>query len=712
MSTLVPGFYGKLPSHGDFVRRRLSGSFVDLWDSWLQSAVAQSKEQLGANWLEIYLGSPLWRFIFTPGVCGPDMLAGVLMPSVDRAGRYFPLTMAVSLPEAVNPLRLATEYDDWFGRAESILLSALDDSVHFELDEFDRQVEACVLEFASPPSLPAGSEATVFPGQGKSWHIGIASVDHLGASLRHLHWKQLGGHFNPLSMWWTNGSEHVAPSALLSEGIPPAASYAAMLDGQWRTRHWPSIQLESVTRIAQRPIPAPGATAEIAQPAAAEQPAQPAASTPTEQPTPSAQAAEPAPEVPAVEAAAAPDAGPAAEPAVEEQPPAAPPHKEIIPEIDPMELIAPDETDTGVPDLEPPSAQPAGLANAQGTLPEPEPEPAIASAPPADIEDTLKQPIPEMDPLDMIDLASGSDTPLDPLEALGLTGGSEDLRVPVAPEGSAVAGGSEPPAEAVVPDAASPVDQRDSQTVPREPHEADITAPRQPAEPAATQPAVSGPVFFSASATHAGNDSDFNEDAVLERRDMALWAVADGGGGHWIGDVASQAVVSELETVAPAAGLGDLADDVKGKLSQAHTYLQKNLELDGQSSDESGAAVAVFAAAESRSACLSVGPVRIYRRRDGVLQNLTPESGPEGGLVGQSSELLVDSRFHKVEVGDWFLVCSRGLYEVLDDKQIEQGFSATSPEEVCERLLSEALSRGAKDNVSVVVVQAASPDES
>ena len=177
MSTLVPGFYGKLPSHGDFVRRRLTGSFVDLWDSWLQSAVAQSKEQLGANWLEIYLGSPLWRFIFTPGVCGPDMLAGVLMPSVDRAGRYFPLTMAVSLPEAVNPLRLATEYDDWFGRAESILLTALDDSVHFELDEFDRQVEACVLEFTSPPSLPAGSEATVFPGQGKSWHIGIASVD-------------------------------------------------------------------------------------------------------------------------------------------------------------------------------------------------------------------------------------------------------------------------------------------------------------------------------------------------------------------------------------------------------------------------------------------------------------------------------------------------------------------------------------------------------
>ena len=309
MKTLIPGFYGKLPSHGDFVRRRLTGSFVGLWDSWLQNAITRSKEQLGTGWLDIYLGSPLWRFVFTPGVCGPDMSAGVLMPSVDKAGRYFPLTMVVNLPDPVNPLPLAAEYDDWFGRAESILLSALDDTERFELDVFDRQVEECVLDFKIPPKLPAGSETTVFPGHNKSWHIGIASVDHLGASLRHLHWKQLGMHFSPLSMWWTNGSEHVSPSAVLCEGIPPAESFAAMLDGNWERRQWPSIHLESVNRLT--PSMAQTLAAEMHPPAEVIVP-QPGRASPI--------------------------------PAATELP-AAPQSQQIIPEFDPMEVTTPQEVD-------------------------------------------------------------------------------------------------------------------------------------------------------------------------------------------------------------------------------------------------------------------------------------------------------------------------------------------------------------------------------
>ncbi|MEZ5600327.1 MAG: type VI secretion system-associated protein TagF, partial [Candidatus Competibacteraceae bacterium] len=65
------GFFGKLPSRGDFIGRHLPKSFVGPWDSWLQTAVAHSRDQLGENWQEYYCTSPVWRFALGPGLCGP-----------------------------------------------------------------------------------------------------------------------------------------------------------------------------------------------------------------------------------------------------------------------------------------------------------------------------------------------------------------------------------------------------------------------------------------------------------------------------------------------------------------------------------------------------------------------------------------------------------------------------------------------------------------
>ena len=43
-------------------------------------------------------------------------------------------------------------------------------------------------------------------------------------------------------------------------------------------------------------------------------------------------------------------------------------------------------------------------------------------------------------------------------------------------------------------------------------------------------------------ATHAGPVRPRNEDSLVQRPELGLWAVADGAGGHGAGDVASQAV--------------------------------------------------------------------------------------------------------------------------------------------------------------------------
>src|SRR5258708_39860674 len=104
------GFFGKLPSHGDFVRRRVADDFVAGWDAWLQRCLAQSRETLGDAWLDTYLTSPVWRFALAPTVCGAAAVAGILVPRVGRVGRYFPLTLVWAPPPAFSTPAIALPF--------------------------------------------------------------------------------------------------------------------------------------------------------------------------------------------------------------------------------------------------------------------------------------------------------------------------------------------------------------------------------------------------------------------------------------------------------------------------------------------------------------------------------------------------------------------------------------------------------------------------
>ena len=74
----IPGWYGKLPSLGDFASRRLPVDFVKRWDAWLQDVVPTAREALGDGWLDTYLTMPIWRFTFLPGLMGASGWAGVV----------------------------------------------------------------------------------------------------------------------------------------------------------------------------------------------------------------------------------------------------------------------------------------------------------------------------------------------------------------------------------------------------------------------------------------------------------------------------------------------------------------------------------------------------------------------------------------------------------------------------------------------------------
>lgn len=203
------GFYGKLPCRGDFLQRRAPMPFVEVWDAWLQECLHASKEQLQDAWLDAYLTGPVWRFVLDAGVCGDDRYAGILVPSVDRVGRYFPLTVVAPLEAGHCPLDVACGASAWFEAAEGLVLDALEAET-LDIDAFDESVA----RLGEPLAAERANESSA---QSLQRAINVFAYPEMSRALK------------PLTLWWTEGSQALRASCLTLRGLPEARAFAAML---------------------------------------------------------------------------------------------------------------------------------------------------------------------------------------------------------------------------------------------------------------------------------------------------------------------------------------------------------------------------------------------------------------------------------------------------------------------------------------------------
>jgi type VI secretion system protein ImpM len=234
MSGATVGFFGKLPSHGDFIERRVGSAFRDLWDDWMQRCIVESQQELAGRWLDCYLTSPMWRFYLCDGVAGQGSYAGVLLPSVDRVGRYFPLTVVVELPVGIPAAEFATAAADWFEEIEQLCADALQDP-DFDLGTFDAALVASADKLSGVDRLQA---APAFPGSSSQWHWPAVSVNAFAAAVSAPLMSMAQGALRPMTMWWTAGSELIEPCVLLNRALPRPDSFAALLAGTWNDGRW------------------------------------------------------------------------------------------------------------------------------------------------------------------------------------------------------------------------------------------------------------------------------------------------------------------------------------------------------------------------------------------------------------------------------------------------------------------------------------------
>ena len=234
----------------------------------------------------------------------------------------------------------------------------------------------------------------------------------------------------------------------------------------------------------------------------------------------------------------------------------------------------------------------------------------------------------------------------------------------------------------------------------------------------------------SAARTHVGTVRRRNEDAVLERAEIGLWAVADGAGGHERGDYASSRIIAVLREVDAVRSGVSLVEEVRGRLAGVNSELRVRAATIGPNA-LIGSTVAVLVIFDDQCCCLWAGDSRLYRMRAGQLRQLTRDQShvqdlvdrgeilPEAAaahpmanivtnLIGAFDRLVLEERRDRLQPGDILLLCSDGLSGALTDAEIVGILAGSALPAAADRLIQRALDQGARDNVSAVVVEYAS----
>ena len=185
IAAVHPGFFGKVPTYGDFVTADLDPRFQNAFDAFLQQGMAAARQSLGERFEPAFLAAPTWRFTMAAGICGPLAMTGLVIASRDRIGRCFPLVVASR--RSLDGMAEQIVYDEnWFMTAEAIGRTGLH-------DDFDLAIFRQKLRRIRPPRDPGDRGGPAATAKG--------------------------------SLWWTTGGPGMRPMELAFEGLPPPVQF-------------------------------------------------------------------------------------------------------------------------------------------------------------------------------------------------------------------------------------------------------------------------------------------------------------------------------------------------------------------------------------------------------------------------------------------------------------------------------------------------------
>ena len=276
-------------------------------------------------------------------------------------------------------------------------------------------------------------------------------------------------------------------------------------------------------------------------------------------------------------------------------------------------------------------------------------------------------------------------------------------------------------------------------------------------------------MLVSATQTDSGRERDMNEDRVWaqvytasEGEPIGLFIVCDGMGGHLGGEVASHWAVeaikqemssiftlkdpratirlSEAELNEVLQGKGDettratvggkIETQMRNAIQKANQVVYKYTVAKPQEAAEAGTTVAMVVVLGRRAIIANVGDSRTYLLRDHQLRQISKDHSLVASLVasgqikpediyhhpqrnmiyrclGQKRQVQIDTFNEVLQPGDYLLLCSDGLWEMVrDEAVIVRLIEATcTPSQACQVLIDAANTAGGEDNIGVAVVK-------
>ncbi|MGE0450355.1 MAG: Stp1/IreP family PP2C-type Ser/Thr phosphatase [Vicinamibacterales bacterium] len=234
-----------------------------------------------------------------------------------------------------------------------------------------------------------------------------------------------------------------------------------------------------------------------------------------------------------------------------------------------------------------------------------------------------------------------------------------------------------------------------------------------------------------------------NEDAFVADSTVALFAVADGMGGHHAGEVASGLAIEAIGAFIRRSsadtdfswpyGIDRSLSYDANRLRTAINLANRRIFRTAESNDDyngMGTTIVAMLVNDGSMAVGHVGDSRLYLLRDGVMRQLTdddswaatilahdPRLNPADiarhpmrnvltNVLGAREQVDVHLSEHALQPGDRILLCSDGLHGVLDDSDLASIVLAQDDvDQVCRDLVAAALDRGSRDNVTALVVR-------
>lgn len=235
--------------------------------------------------------------------------------------------------------------------------------------------------------------------------------------------------------------------------------------------------------------------------------------------------------------------------------------------------------------------------------------------------------------------------------------------------------------------------------------------------------------------THPGTVKDINEDAILA--EDPVFVVADGIGGSDHGEFASQTVVELFGELARRGAPS--TDDVVECLQLAHERVRRmQQERNCNAATTACGAVAVRMGQAAYWVIFNIGDSRVYRMQGrsgrleqvsvdhshvqelveaGLLDEADAETHPNRNVVtravGADDQFLPDYWLAPVVAGDRLMICSDGLLRDSEETQVHDIVCrrGDGPDVIAHELMNLALESGARDNVSVIIVDVADDDD-